>query len=161
MTRRYTRFPLLLTLLTGCVSNPHLMEAEPQTGFEIYRTGRLTQAEFAALCEVGVRQMVVMDGSADRRECAWRDEMCPEMVVRYNREQDTSTTGRAAPRRSSASARPRWTRGCRPARRGSSGTCAAKRQRAEVARVLRRSPDRSSLGLSAGGAAIIGPVALG
>lgn len=92
MIRERTAFPILflilLTLLTGCVSNPHLMEAEPQTGYEIYRTGRLTKAEFAALCQQGVRQMVVMDGSADRRECAWRDELCPEMVVRYDQEQD-------------------------------------------------------------------------
>lgn len=32
--------------------------------------------------------MVVMDGTADTRECVWRDQVCPELRIRYDREQD-------------------------------------------------------------------------
>lgn len=89
------RPPLLLALplalaLTGCAAAPHLLESSPEGGFAIYRTGRVDRDELAALCRRGVEELVVMDGSAVRRECAWREAVCPGLVVRYDRRQDVS-----------------------------------------------------------------------
>lgn len=85
-------FPLLATLLlAGCAANPRLLERVPETGYSIHRSGQLEREELAQLCrEEGLDEIVVLNGSAAERECAWRDEVCPGLRVRYDARQDPS-----------------------------------------------------------------------
>lgn len=80
---------LLITLaFVSCAANPRLIDEDPATGFALYRSGGLSRAELARVCEKGVREIVVMNGTAASRECVWREEVCPGLAVRYDRKQD-------------------------------------------------------------------------
>ncbi len=79
---------LALVLLAGCAARPTLVADDPANGFALYRSGRLDAGELAALCRLGVEEMVVLDGGAAERECALRARLCPQLRVRYDRAQD-------------------------------------------------------------------------
>jgi protein-tyrosine phosphatase len=53
----------------------------------VYRSGRLNRHELASLCVVGVQELIVLSGTADRRECRYRDELCPNLKIRYDNRQ--------------------------------------------------------------------------
>ncbi len=74
--------------IAACAAPAHRIDGEAGGGFAVYRSGALTREELAELCAAGVEEMVVLDGTARRRECAWRDEVCPGLRVRYDEEQD-------------------------------------------------------------------------
>ena len=72
----------------GCASPPRLIDQDAATGFAIYRSGWLSRTQLAALCSSGVEEMVVLDGTATKRECRMRDEICPRLRIRYDEKQD-------------------------------------------------------------------------
>ena len=75
------------------VNNLHLVDADPMTGFAIYRLGDPGPADVRGLCALGVSEIVVLSGSALDYEVAHRDE-CPELEIVYNVEDDlTPLTG--------------------------------------------------------------------
>ena len=73
-------------LLSSCAANPRIVD-ENEEGFAIYRSGRLTGRELASLCAAGVRELIVLSGTADRRECRYRDQFCPNLKIRYDNRQ--------------------------------------------------------------------------
>ncbi len=75
-------------LLTGCAAAPTLVDADPDSGFALYRSGQLSRGELAELCRLGVEEIVVLDGNAARRECRMRRAVCPQLRVRYDDQQD-------------------------------------------------------------------------
>ncbi len=75
-------------LLIGCAAPPARIDQAAETNFAIYRSGRLGASRLRGLCEAGVEEMVVMDGTAQGRECKLRDDVCPGLRVRYNETQD-------------------------------------------------------------------------
>jgi hypothetical protein len=77
--------------LVGCAASPKPVDEEQATGFAIYRSGQLDAKEISHLCDLGVREIVVMDGGALRNECRLRSEICPDLKVRYNHPQDAYT----------------------------------------------------------------------
>lgn len=78
----------LAVLAIGCAASPAPIDADPASGFAIYRSGLLSAGELAQLCRAGVEEMVVMDGAATDRECRLREKVCPQLRVRYNFRQD-------------------------------------------------------------------------
>lgn len=76
---------------SGCAASPQTLDEDRHSGFAIYRSGRLQGRELAELCELGVREIVVMDGGALDNECRLRAEVCPDLKVRYNHAQDART----------------------------------------------------------------------
>jgi len=74
-------------LLAGCADAPRQVTDDPTTGFALYRSGRLSSANLGVLCALGVEEILVLDGEGGKRECAWRETVCPKMVVRYDHAQ--------------------------------------------------------------------------
>ncbi|MFQ5349201.1 MAG: hypothetical protein ACE5EG_02020 [Thermoanaerobaculia bacterium] len=74
-------------LLAACAASPTPLASDP-TGFALYRSGQLSTAEIAALCRLGIEELVVLDGGAGERECAMRGRICPDLRVRYDTAQD-------------------------------------------------------------------------
>ncbi len=70
--------------LAACAADPYLLDSDATTGFAIYCSGRLGAGELAALCRAGVEEIVVLDGTAGRRECVLRHALCPGLRVRYD-----------------------------------------------------------------------------
>ena len=71
-------------------ADPAVMDGAAEGGFAVLRSGWLRPAELERLCREGVREIVVLDGTADRRECRWREARCPELRVRLNAAQQAS-----------------------------------------------------------------------
>jgi hypothetical protein len=72
----------------GCAAPPARIDQDAETDFAIYRSGRLGAYRLRELCEAGVEEIVVMDGTAQARECRLRNPVCPGLRVRYNEAQD-------------------------------------------------------------------------
>ncbi|MFH1842050.1 MAG: dual specificity protein phosphatase family protein [bacterium] len=68
-------------------NNLHLIEALPN-GFAIYRTGKPDADDLAEIRELGVSEMVVLSGNADKHESEHLD-VYPELKVVYNEKQST------------------------------------------------------------------------
>lgn len=87
--------PLLLSLLAsvqaGCAAARRPLETVPSDGFAVYRSGRMDRQDLADLCRQGVEELVDLSGTADRRECRWREAICPSLAIRYNRRQRVET----------------------------------------------------------------------
>ena len=49
-------------LLGSCAATPTPVAVDHESGFALYRSGRLSGAELAELCRAGVEEMVVLDG---------------------------------------------------------------------------------------------------
>jgi protein-tyrosine phosphatase len=71
-------------------NNLHLIERDPSTGFEIYRTSKPDREDMRKFCALGITEMVVLSGTADDHEYKYREE-CPTLRVVYNFEQTTGT----------------------------------------------------------------------
>lgn len=72
------------SLLVACASPPLLVDAQPGTGFALYRSGWLDEDEIAELCAAGVEEIVVLDGTGRERECRMRERLCPRLRVRWD-----------------------------------------------------------------------------
>jgi hypothetical protein len=71
------------------VNNLHLIDADPKTGFAIYRLGEPDASDVRGLCELGISEIVVLAGSALEHEKAYEEE-CPSLEIIYNVEDDLS-----------------------------------------------------------------------
>lgn len=109
LQRMFTRFSLTLFFIAGAgfldganamglklpsirlPDNTHLIDRDPSTGFEIYRSSKPNKAaDFKKLCAAGVREMMVLDGTGAVDE-AMAAKYCPGFKVVYNVEQRTKT----------------------------------------------------------------------
>jgi hypothetical protein len=79
-----------VALLTACHAAPEPFDTVAETGFAVFRSGLLSAEEFESLCDEGVSEMVVLDGTGVKRECEMRQSLCPHLRIRYNRGQDAS-----------------------------------------------------------------------
>lgn len=77
-------------LLAACAASPRLVDSDPVNGFALYRSGRLSPGELAALCRQGVAEILILDGTGGERECELRRRLCPGLAVRYDRQQEAS-----------------------------------------------------------------------
>ncbi len=75
---------ITLLLVTGCSDPPRLVDSDSDTGFALYRSGRLSPADLEALCGLGVEEILVLDGEGTERECRYQQIACPGLRVRYN-----------------------------------------------------------------------------
>ncbi|MGB3562320.1 MAG: protein-tyrosine phosphatase family protein [Thermoanaerobaculia bacterium] len=75
-------------LLTACNAGPRPFDAVAETGFAVYRSGKLSAEELESLCHEGVSEMVILDGTGGRRECEMRQRLCPQLRIRYSHPQD-------------------------------------------------------------------------
>jgi protein-tyrosine phosphatase len=71
------------------VHNLHLVDADPASGFAIYRLGEPDAADIRGLCELGVTEIAVLAGTALEHEIEYQSQ-CPELRVVYNHEDDLS-----------------------------------------------------------------------
>lgn len=74
-------------LLAACAASPTRVAGDAAGGFALYRSGQLSSDELAALCRLGVEEIVVLDGGGSR-ECAMRSTACPGLRLRYDNFQD-------------------------------------------------------------------------
>jgi protein-tyrosine phosphatase len=79
---------LALVLLAACADAPRPILEDPTSGFALYRSGRLSPTDLGFLCEIGVEEILVLDGDGENRECAFQDKLCPGLTVRYNHAQN-------------------------------------------------------------------------
>ncbi len=70
--------------------NTHLVDQDVRTGFEIYRTSRPSRQDMRTLCKLGITEMMVLSGTAERHELRYAEE-CPTLKVIYNEPQNTTT----------------------------------------------------------------------
>jgi len=68
-------------------NNLHLIDADPQTGFAIYRASKPDADDMRRFCELGIREMMVLSGNARTHEREHRDA-CPTLSVVYDEKQD-------------------------------------------------------------------------
>ena len=71
-------------------ADPSVIDHSAVGEFALLRSGWLRPAELERLCHEGVREILVLDGTARQRECRWRETRCPELRVRLNAEQEPS-----------------------------------------------------------------------
>lgn len=72
-------------------NNTHLMDANSDTGFAIYRTSKPNKvSDFKKLCKAGVTEIMVLDGSGSR-EAFLAKKYCPALKVIYNKVQSAKT----------------------------------------------------------------------
>jgi protein-tyrosine phosphatase len=85
---------VIALLILGCAlhgapvgaGNLHLVESLPN-GFALYRSGRPDAEDLEEICELGIEEMCVLAGNAERHEEKHR-EHCPELRVVYDERQD-------------------------------------------------------------------------
>lgn len=77
-----------LVLFVACADAPRPVANDPETGFALYRSGRLGPADLKVLCDLGVEEILVLDGEGRERECVLRDAACPGLRVRYDHAQE-------------------------------------------------------------------------
>jgi protein-tyrosine phosphatase len=58
--------------------------SDSETGFALYRSGRLSPADLEVLCGLGVEEILVLDGEGAERECQYQQDICPGLRVRYD-----------------------------------------------------------------------------
>lgn len=85
-----TKWVALLCLVPGfaAANNLHLIEANRETGYAIFRTGAPGKADMVQLCKLGVTEMMVLSGDAQKYEFK-HASACPTLKVIYNEEQDS------------------------------------------------------------------------
>lgn len=76
--------------LTACNAGPRAFDAVVETGFAVYRSGKLNTDELASLCRQGVSEIVILDGTGEKRECEMRQRVCPQLRIRYSYPQDAA-----------------------------------------------------------------------
>lgn len=78
---------ILLTSSSLCWGeNLHLIDSLPN-GFALYRSGMPTQEDFNDWCKLGITQVWVLSGNAEKYEGAYK-ESCPKLKVGLNILQD-------------------------------------------------------------------------
>jgi hypothetical protein len=76
---------ITLPMLTGgCAEEPELVVSAPDTGFALYRSGRLSPADIEEMCGYGIEEILVLDGEGAERECRYQKITCPGLRVRYD-----------------------------------------------------------------------------
>jgi len=77
---------VLLTCSNLFAKNLHLIQEKSDTGFAIYRTGKLKYHDMKELCRLGVEEIMVLSGNAQSYEERYSDA-CPTLKVIYNQQQ--------------------------------------------------------------------------
>ena len=75
---------ITLHLLAGCSEPLRLVDSDSETGFALYRSGRLSPADLEVMCGLGVEEILVLDGEGAERECRYQQIACPGLRVRYD-----------------------------------------------------------------------------
>lgn len=70
--------------LAACTAPPQVVDADPASGFAVYRSGRLSPSELGSLCTAGVEEIAVLTGAGRRRECSQRSERCAGIRLVYD-----------------------------------------------------------------------------
>ena len=70
--------------------NMHLIDSNPATGFEIYRSSSPTAADVKEWCAMGIQEVYVLSGDAGSHELQFQTE-CPTLKVVYNETQRAKT----------------------------------------------------------------------
>ncbi len=78
----------VLIVAAGCAARPRPLDEARESGFAVYRSGRLDPQRLADLCRLGVEEIVILDGQGAANECRWRTRVCPNLRVRYDHRQD-------------------------------------------------------------------------
>ncbi|MBC7387144.1 MAG: dual specificity protein phosphatase family protein [Cryobacterium sp.] len=85
---------LLLVFATApglaLANNLHLIDEDSQTGYQIYRSGKPSRADFKEICNAGITRMIVLSGDADKVENKYAAD-CPKLEVIYNNRQSVKT----------------------------------------------------------------------
>jgi protein-tyrosine phosphatase len=68
-------------------NNFHLVESDAGTGFAVYRTSKPDREDMRRFCELGITEMLVLSGNADKHELKYAAE-CPTLKVVANLKQD-------------------------------------------------------------------------
>jgi len=64
--------------------NLHLVDSDPETGFALYRSGKPRIGDIVEFCRMGLDEVVVLTGDAEKVEESFAD-VCPHIRVVYNR----------------------------------------------------------------------------
>ncbi|MBC7693067.1 MAG: dual specificity protein phosphatase family protein [Methylotenera sp.] len=81
---------------TASAKNLHQVDEDSQSGYAMYRTGKPNLRDFKEICALGITQMIVLSGDADKAELKYRDQYCPQLEILYNEKQTVKvalTTG--------------------------------------------------------------------
>jgi protein-tyrosine phosphatase len=71
-------------------NNTHLIDQNKNTGYALYRVSKPNANDMKRFCELGITEMLVLSGTADKHE--WRfQSACPELEVVANLDQLTVT----------------------------------------------------------------------
>lgn len=71
-------------------NNIHLIEADSNNGFALYRTSKPNARDMREFCRLGITEMMVLSGSANNHEVKYAKD-CPTLKVVYNVKQATNT----------------------------------------------------------------------
>ncbi|MDZ4676349.1 MAG: dual specificity protein phosphatase family protein [Oligoflexia bacterium] len=71
---------------TANANNLHLIDSNPTTGFAIYRTSRPSEKDMKEFCKLGIQEMTVLSGTAEKYEFKHQGA-CPTLKVVYNESQ--------------------------------------------------------------------------
>ena len=83
-TIRLTIVLVIALLLAGCSEPLRLVDSDSETGFALYRSGRLSPADLQVMCGLGIEEILVLDGEGAERECRYQQIACPGLRVRYD-----------------------------------------------------------------------------
>ncbi|MFN8369506.1 MAG: dual specificity protein phosphatase family protein [Bacteriovoracaceae bacterium] len=67
-------------------NNIHLIDQDPQTGFQIYRFSEPDKKDMKMLCDLGIDEVMVLSGNAKTHEYKYQDK-CPSLKVIYDEDQ--------------------------------------------------------------------------
>jgi protein-tyrosine phosphatase len=87
--RRPGLYAMIARNAVQAVANGHNLQLvdDSPNGFALYRSGVPKRRQFQELCELGVRELLVMSGNADLFEARYAAEHCPEMKIVYDEKQ--------------------------------------------------------------------------
>ncbi len=77
-----------LAFFASCADPPRAVSEDSPSGFALYRSGRLSPADLGVLCDLGVEEILVLDGEGGERECRLKKTACPGLRVRYDHAQE-------------------------------------------------------------------------
>jgi len=79
---------LLLIGTSSFAGNLHLIESY-DNGFSIYRTGKPSSLNMEEFCKLGIQEMMVLSGDAEKYEYKYQ-KSCPTLKVIYNKSQSAN-----------------------------------------------------------------------
>lgn len=77
---------LLFSLSVFAGNNTHLIDEDTDTGFAIYRVSKPKYNDMKRFCKLGIEEMVVLSGNAEKFEFR-NQSACPSLKVVYNEKQ--------------------------------------------------------------------------